>query len=213
MIRNNKLKIILSSVVILLPILIGLILWNELPDKIATHWGFGGEANGWSSKPFAVFFIPAFMLAIHLVCLIASSFDKKNEGQSKKALSLIFWICPVISLFTNAVIYASAMGISFNMDSLMLTVLGLSFIIIGNYLPKCKQNRTMGIKLKWTLKDEENWNATHRFGGKVWVIGGILLMLCAFLPSAAEPYALLIILSALIIIPIAYSYAYFKNKQ
>lgn len=211
MIKNNKFKTIISSAIILVPIAAGLLLWDKLPDKIATHWDFSGNADGFSSKPFAVFFMPLFLLAMHLICLAVSSFDKANRKQNKKVLGLVFWICPVISLFTNAAVYSAAMGINFNIGSVALIVMGIAFAIIGNYLPKTTQNRTIGIKIKWTLESEENWNATHRFGGKVWAIGGVVLILSAFLPKAAIPFVLIVILPILVITPIVYSYLYHKK--
>ena len=54
----------------------------------------------------------------------------------------------------------------------------LLFIVIGNYLPKIKQNNTIGIRIVLTLQDEENWNATHSFSGRIWRTSGILCMLC-----------------------------------
>lgn len=211
MIKKNKWKLLVSSIVTLLPILAGLILWNRLPERMATHWGFAGSADGWSSKAFAVFGLPLIMLASHWVCVIVTVADPKNKNQTQKAVSLVFWICPFVSLFSGAVIYASAFGMDFGMDILLPIVTGLIFVVIGNYLPKCKQNYTVGIKVAWALENEENWNATHRFGGKVWVIGGVLVMLCAFLPKTVSLYALIVLLLLLGIIPVIYSYVYYRR--
>lgn len=213
MIKNNKWKLLISSVIILLPMIAGLILWDVLPEKMATHWGVGGKADGFSSRPFAVFGLPAFMLLIHWICVFFTAADRKNRQQNKKVFGMIFWICPIMSVLSGAIIYASAFGIKFNMDVIMLIAIGLMFTIIGNYLPKCKQNHTIGIKVPWALNDEENWNATHRFCGKVWVIGGLLLMAAAFLPQAVIPYVLLIILIPLAVLPVLYSYLYYKKQK
>lgn len=212
MIKKNKWKLLISSIVILCPIIVGCIMWNSLPEQMATHWGIGGEADGWSNRLVAVFGLPVFMLVLHWICIFATTADPKNKDQAKKAIGLVFWICPVISLFANTIIYATAFGVDFNMERIMLIALGLMFVVIGNYLPKCKQNHTLGIRVKWTLENEENWNATHRFGGKVWVIGGLLLLLCIFLPKAALSYALIVCLVILAITPISYSYIYSRKS-
>ena len=91
----------------------------------------------------------------------------------------------VIALATKA------LGKEMNPALIVSLLLGFMFIIIGNYLPKCKQNFTLGIKIKWTLENEENWNKTHRFAGKVWFIGGFIMLLTAFLTIE---YALLSII-------------------
>ena len=212
MIENNKWKLLVSSVAILLPILAGLILWNDLPEQMTTHWGADGNADGWSSRTFAVLGLPLILLALHWVCIFITSKDPKNKGQNKKVFGMVLWICPIVSIFASGITYAAALGKEFNMDIIGLLLIGLMFVVIGNYLPKCKQNYTIGIKVKWTLANEENWNATHRFGGKVWVIGGLLLMACVFLPEALIPWVLMIALTIMAAIPIVYSYAYYKKQ-
>ena len=87
--------------------------------------------------------------------------------------------------------------------------MGLLFIIIGNLLPKCRQSYTMGIKLPWTLNNEENWNKTHRFGGKVWVVGGVIIMATAFAGSFWILLGMLIVMMAL---PTVYSYCLYRKQ-
>lgn len=206
MIKNNKLKTVLSSIVILLPALYGIIIWDKLPAAMMTHWGADGNADGVSTKAFAVFGLPVIMLALHLLGLIVTSFDKKQKGQNKKAIGMIFWILPIISLFTNALVYSLALGKQLNVYLLEPLLFGVMFILIGNYLPKVKQNHTLGIRISWTLNNEENWDKTHRFAGKIWVTGGFVLLASAFLPNKAIiPIAAIDIL-VLIIAPTVYSY-------
>ena len=119
---------------------------------------------------------------------------------------------PVVSLFSNGVIYATAFGMELDVIRLMPLLLGLMFVFIGNYMPKCKQNFTLGIKIKWTLENEENWNATHRFAGKAWVLGGLLLLLCTFLPTKLLVYVSFFVLIPIVFIPIIYSYIYYRKQ-
>ncbi|MDY3303723.1 MAG: SdpI family protein [Clostridia bacterium] len=213
MLKKNKFKVIISSIIILLPILFGIIMWNDLPDIIATHWGADGNADGFSGKVFAVFGLPFIHLILHFVCLLFTSLDKKQKEQNQKALGMIFWILPVISLFTNGIMYRAAFGKEFDLTFFMPALLGVMFIFIGNYLPKVKQNRTLGIKISWTLNNEENWNKTHRFGGKVWVVGGLILLLSIFLPLTAMVWVMVCVIAAMVIIPIVYSYSIYKQHQ
>ena len=213
MIKNNKWKLLISSVVILLPMVAGLVLWNKLPAKVPTHWGFDGTVDGWSSKAFAVFALPLILLAVHWVCVFVTSLDPKNKGQSGKVLGLILWICPMVSLFAGVSVYAAALGVELNVGALAMVAMGLLFVVIGNYLPKCKQNYTIGIKVPWTLDSEENWVATHRFGGRIWVVGGVLIVLCAFLPKAILFPIFLVLLTVMAFLPILYSYLYYRRHQ
>lgn len=213
MLKRNRRKIILSSIVVLLPILFGLVLWNNLPDMMATHWGADGNANGFSGKAFAVLGLPSFLLVLHLVCLLFTLADRKQAEQNAKALNLIFWIIPAISLLVNGAIYCAALGGEFNSAMFMPVLLGLMFIYMGNYLPKVKQNGTLGIRISWTRNNEENWNKTHRFGGKVWVGCGMILLLSAFLPLGAMLWVMVCVIAAATIAPVVYSHSIYKRHR
>lgn len=212
MLKRNKATLIISSVIILLPVFLGLVFWNELPEQIVTHWDISGNPNGWSSKVVAVFVLPLILLAIHWLCVFVTARDPKNKDQSKKVFTMVLWIIPVVSLFSCGFTYFAAFERKFEPSALTLAVIGLMFVIFGNYMPKCKQNHTIGIKVKWALEDEENWNATHRLGGKLWVIGGLLILGCIFLPGSATAWALVIILPTMAVIPVIYSYVFYRKK-
>lgn len=213
MIRENKKKLILTSIVILLPILIGLILWNKLPDQVPTHWNSAGEVDGWSSKVFAVFGLPMVLFAVHWMCILVTSVDPKKQNIEGKVLWIVFWICPIISLLVGMLSYGAALGVEFKVDKIMLAIMGIMFIVVGNYLPKCKQSYTVGIKLPWTLNDEENWNRTHRMGGKLWVISGIILLLSMLLPTSAMAIVVLAVVGVSVLVPTVYSYLLFREKE
>ena len=210
MLKKNRGTLILTSTLTILPILAGLILWNKLPDQIATHWGAGGEVNGWSSKAFAVFGMPAFLLAMHWACILATLADPKNKYIARKPFRLVVWIIPVISLLMSFIIYATALGADIRVDMIVTLFMGILFIAVGNYLPKCRQNYTIGIKLPWTIHDEENWNRTHRLAGRVWTIGGALILLTALI---GQPMILFFIFAAMVLIPTVYSYLYYRKNR
>ena len=213
MIKENKKKLILTSVVILVPIIIGLILWNKLPDKIPTHWNAAGEVDGWSSKAFAVFGLPGFLFVLHWLCLLGTNADPKKQNINAKVWSIVLWVCPVISVLGAVLMYGTALGMQFAVEKIIPSLVGITFIIIGNYLPKCKQSYTMGIKLPWTLNDEDNWNRTHRLGGKLWVVCGLVLIVSMVLPSSFMIAAFFVIITVAVLVPTVYSYLLFKKKQ
>ena len=132
---------------------------------------------------------------------------------SEKIMGIMFWIIPVISLMANGFTYAFAFGIDFNPLIFLFSIMGVAFIFIGNYLPKTKQNATMGIKIKWVYTSEENWNQTHRIGGKVWVIIGFLCLPITFLPLNIGLTLLPILLAIAVIVPTVYSYLYYKKES
>lgn len=208
MLRNKKL-LILTSVVILLPVLAGLLLWNQLPEQIPVHWNAAGAVDRWSSRPFAVFGLPAFLLLVHWVCIIGTRSDPKNKGNSSKPLGLVLWICPAVSVLGGVLMLGTALGYEIAVEKVMPVVMGLMFLIVGNYLPKCKQSYTLGIKLPWTLSSEENWNKTHRLAGKLWVVGGILIIITGLTGGVITMLAVLI---ALALGPTVYSWLLYKKS-
>lgn len=210
MIKKNKGALILTSLVLLVPILVGLLLWDRLPERIPSHWGINGEVDGWSSKAFAVFGFPCILLAMHWVCVLISSADPGNKNHHPKMIQLVLWICPLIGLVLNSMVYTAALGYAVNVEIIMPLLVGLMFIIVGNLLPKCRQSFTMGIKLPWTLANEENWNKTHRLGGKTWVIGGIVTMATAFIGSF---WILLGVLIVMMAVPTIYSYCLYRKQK
>ena len=184
---EHKGKLILSSLVTLLPALAGWRLAWEAAALLAAHW---------------------------LVLLIVFSDRRNRENQSRKAVGMIFWVMPFVSLLMGGVAVMIEQGVSSAdaLSSLMALGFGLMFLLLGNYMPKFRQNSFMGIRVKWTLENEANWNATHRFGGKVWVAGGFACMAGALLPADAMGVFFPAVLLAIVALPIAYSY-YYSKKQ
>ena len=147
MLKKNKFKIILSSMIILLPMLFGVIMWKKLPDVMTTHWGTDGNADGFSGKAFAVFGLPAILLVLHFVCLLFTLLDRRQKEQNQKALGMIFWIIPLVSLLTNGIMYRAAFGAEINLILFVPILLGVMLMLMGNYLPKVKQIEPLTTKV------------------------------------------------------------------
>ena len=212
MLKQHKWGLILSSIAVLLPMLIGLCIWNVLPDTIPIHFDINNNPDSFANKAVAVFAIPGGMLALHWLCILCSvKLDPKSKNTlSSKAFNLVIWITPIITLVLCGLVYVYALGIKVNIALVLSLLFGVMFVVIGNLLPKCKQSYTLGIKLPWTLSDEDNWNKTHRFGGIVWVIGGVLMLATAFL---ANFWVLIGILAVMVILPTIYSYCHYKKSK
>ena len=210
MIKNNKWTLIITTLAMLLPMMVGLLLWQQLPEQIPSHWGIHGEVDGWTDKTTTVFGFPALMIALHWLCVLASSADPKSKNYHASMIRLVLWICPGISLLVNSLVYTAALGYSFDIQLILPLFEGVLFIIVGNLLPKCRQSYTLGIKLPWTLNNEENWNKTHRLAGKVWVGGGVIILATAFLGSFGIMIGTTL---AMVIIPTIYSYCLYRRQS
>ncbi|MBQ7895869.1 MAG: SdpI family protein [Oscillospiraceae bacterium] len=205
-----KKTLIICSILCLLPILAGLYFWNDLPDMMVTHWDAYNQPDGYMPKAFAVFGLPLIMVAVLLLCPLASKIDPKKPKYNDKIMLVMFWFIPVLSVLCSTMTYGWALGISFDIGFWISMFLGIIFALIGNYLPKCTPSYTMGIKLPWTLNDDENWRKTHRMAGPVWVVGGIIIALSALLKM---PWLMFPVLLAMIFIPTIYSYLYYRKHN
>ena len=190
MIVKYQKELIVSSIVILLPAFVSLwvpelhFLWLPCLSLLAGQW----------------------------LCFLISAADPGNRGRNEKPLRLVLWIMPILSLLCAGLFYALSAGISLSVGRITTLCLGLMFAAIGNYLPKCRRNYTIGIKVTWALASDENWNATHRFAGRVWVIGGVAVMLAALLPEGWNVFAAVLGAVVISVIPTVYSYRYYKGQ-
>ena len=213
MILKNKKLLVLTSLLTLLPIPIGLLLWNKFPETMAIHFGMTGQADGFARPSFVIFVLPLIMLAFQWVCILSSTLDKRNQNRNHKMQSLVLWIIPLIGNLSILGIYALSLGVEFSPVAWTLIPMGILFAIIGNYMPKTRMNSTMGIKIYWTYTSEANWNATHRFAGKLWVIGGILLALCSLLPHGLAVAIMLTAILVLVVLPVFYSWRFYQKEK
>ena len=105
-------------------------------------------------------------------------------------------------------IYSAAMGMEIRVEKIMPVFLGLLFVVIGNYLPKCKQSYTVGIKIPWTLNSEENWFRTHRMAGRLWTVCGLAMMVTAFLGGF---WVFMVITLVMVLVPVLYSWVLYRR--
>ncbi len=205
--KINKKLLVITTIIILLPIAVGLIFWEQLPETMATHWGTENEPNGWTSKAFTVFGIPAVIAALHVICLAVTYADPKRSNIGQKAIGIVYWILPATALLVMGSTYAYALGMSVNIGMICCLLMGVIFIALGNYLPKARLNYTFGYKIPWTLNSEENWNRTHRLAGWLMVICGLIFIINAFILS--EWVLLACFIAA--VVPMIYSYVLYKK--
>ncbi len=206
MIRKHLKLLIITSVIILLPIAVGIVLWKQLPTQMPIHWNAAGDVDGWCGKPFFVFGFPLILLAFQWLCVVGTGADPKRENHQRKILQLVFWIIPVLSWLLHAITYATAFGKAIEIEVLIPVFMGLLFAVIGNYLPKCKQSYTIGIKLPWTLHSEENWNRTHRLAGWLWMVCGIIIALLGLFNLFGIAYLFFSVVLVMVLVPFIYSY-------
>ncbi|MBJ8325373.1 SdpI family protein [Streptococcus pacificus] len=195
----------------LLPLAVSLYYYPQLPNKIAIHFNLSDQPNHFTNKFLALFISIALIFLIELFSLYVISKDPKKNNQSKKLVIFLLLFMPIMALTLNIIMISYALNTSLNVFMLLRILISFLIIIMGNYLPKTKRNHTLGIRLPWTLSNDDNWIKTHAFAGKVWFMGGVLLLLVSIFSLANNLFIgmmLLVILS-----PLVYSYAIYQKQK
>ena len=218
---NNPIKPIIKSEIfswalILISVASSFYFYQHFPDRVITHWNFAGVPNGWSGRGVGAFSIPAVLIGMYLLLLFIPLLDPRKERYAefvkpysvfRNFILFIMTLIYFISSFNN-------LGFNFNVGMWVSGAVGLLFIVLGNYLGKIKMNWFVGIRTPWTLSSEVVWNKTHRFGGKVFILAGIVMFLTSLAPMSWRLPLFVFDLIILLFGTIVYSYiVYLAEKK
>ncbi len=189
--------------------------YPQLPPTVATHWGLNGTPNGYSSRAMAVAIIPVVLLVMTGVFRVLPRLDPRRDNYAK-FIGTYWLIANTVILFilvAHGLIIASGLGYSVKIDRLMPIGLGLLFIVLGNYLTRVEPNWFVGIRTPWTLSSDTVWRKTHRTGGWLMVLAGLVVASGAFLPHGAFLPLFVVAILVMAVIPIVQSYVLWKREQ
>ena len=210
--KTNKLLII-SSILCLLPAIFCIFIYNKLTDKIPTHFDIDGNIDSYGSKLFVCIILPLILFILNIVINLVINNDPNKKNHNKSLKKLIYFLIPIMSLIFIPTSILISLGININISIIAPIFISFLFILIGNYLPKCRQNYTMGIRLPWTLNDEKNWKKTHRLAGLLYVISGILNIIITIVFNTLSYYTLITSLILTSIIITLYSFMIYKKQK
>lgn len=190
--------LIISSIICLFPIVLGIILWNELPSQIAIHFDINNNPDNFSSKGLVVFGLPVLVAVLQAVCCIINDINSKKYSENKKIENLTKWIIPVITVILQIVTLGYAVGQNFDIRRIAMLIAGGIFIVTGLCLPKLDYIKNYNI-------NSEKARKINKFIGIQTVIMGILFIISIFFPPIASviclylliPYSLIGILYGL----------------
>ncbi|MDD3723407.1 MAG: SdpI family protein [Lutibacter sp.] len=201
--------------IVLLPFIYLAYIWNQLPEKIPMHWNNKGEIDRYGDK-IELIIIPILLpLLMYLIFLVVPKIDPKNKlnKMGNKLQTLKVLLTTFMSILALFIIY-SAKNQSFTNPNYIVLLLGVLYIILGNYFKTIKTNYFIGIRTPWTLENETVWKETHKLGGKMWFVGGIIVVLSSLILNKQPNFTIFLIITGIItIIPIVYSYIIFKKKS
>jgi uncharacterized membrane protein len=183
--------------------------------RVATHFDIEGRANLYGPAWFGLPALPVIASAVWGLRVLLPRIDPRGEklARSGRAFDTICLATTAVLAAGQVLIVGAARGAAVGVAHLLLPMLGLFFIVVGNVLGKLRWNYTVGIRTPWTLADELVWDRTHRFGGWVFVAGGVVLVIAGFAaPHAALQPVLLSVIGVVTLLPVARSYLLWRGR-
>ena len=193
----------------------GLLLWNRLPDQMASHWNVNDQVDGYMPKFWGVFMLPLITLGMFLLFLVVPSIDpmKANIAQFREAFNLFIVLMVGFMLYIYGLTLAWSLGYNdFRMSGAMLPAIGLLFILIGFMMRQAKRNFFIGIRTPWTLSSDTVWNETHRIGAILFMISGVLAFIGGFLGSTTAFWMMFAPIIGSTLFLLVYSYLLYRRE-
>lgn len=201
--------------IVILPFIYLAFLWNQLPKTIPIHWNINGEIDRFGDKV-GLLLIPILLpLLTYLIFLVIPKIDPKNKlnNMGNKFQSLKLLMTLLMSVLALFIIYSTKEQSLSNPNHVMLLI-GVLYIILGNYFKTIKPNYFIGIKTPWTLESEYIWKETHKLGGILWLVGGILVIILSLILNPRLNTIFFLGITAIItIVPIVYSYTLHQSQN
>ncbi len=212
---STRTTTIVVLLILLAATLAGLLLWNRLPDQMASHWGPNDQVNGTMSKFWGVFLMPLITLGMLILFLVVPSIDplKANIAQFREVFNLFIVLIVAFMIYIYGLTLAWNLGYThFQMSRAMLPALGLLFIFVGFMLRRAKRNFFIGIRTPWTLSSDRVWDETHRLGAVLFMISGALAFLGGFLGGMASFWLMFVPLMGSALFLVVYSYILYQRE-
>jgi uncharacterized membrane protein len=164
------------AVIILISLALGLFFYEQLPDRMASHWNASGQVDGYSGKGIGVFLIPGVLVFLALLWFVIPKIDpkRKNIEAFRGYYDSFFVVLALFFLLVYAQILLWNLGTEISPNFVMPIGLGILFFYIGVLVENAKQNWFVGIRTPWTLSSEKVWDKTHKLGGKLYKIAGLV---------------------------------------
>lgn len=215
----NKILNRVIWLIILIPGIYLVCIWNSLPETIPVHFDIKGDADRYGNKKemlVPVIIITVISLFLYFLFKNIYRIDPKKYAIENKErfLRIGFAVAVFMAAMNCMLIYTGANGGSRFDIGLVLGGVGLLFAIIGNYIPNMKPNYFAGFRLSWTLETADNWRKTHAFAGKLWFAGGLLLtVVCLLTPPVIALVLFFTVTISMTVIPAVYSYRLYKKQK
>ena len=212
---STRTTLIISLVLIIAATLVGILLWNQLPEQMASHWDVNDQVNGYMPKFWGLFLMPLVTLGMLVLFLVIPAIDplKANIAQFREAFNLFIALIIGFMIYVHGLTLAWSLGYhNFKMSMALLPFMGLLFIAIGFMLRKAKRNFFIGIRTPWTLSSDRVWDETHRLGAILFIASGALAVIGGFFGGMVAFWMLFVPLIGSTLFLLVYSYVLYRRE-
>ncbi|MBA9025333.1 MULTISPECIES: SdpI family protein [Bacillaceae] len=208
-------KHLLPGLLIAATAILWFVFYQQLPARIPIHWNLNGVADGYATKFNALLINLGMMIFLHVLLIFSPKFDPKRKNYQKfsRPYSMITMAILFFLFLLNALVIFTGIGYDIPIGKVVPFIVGILFIVLGNYMHSVKPNYFIGIRTPWTLSNDTVWKKTHRFGSRIFILAGVLFMLIPFLPSLLVGKFMFSVIFLIILLPIAYSYWIFRRTD
>lgn len=191
------------------------VVYQDLPERVPTHWNLAGEVDGWSRRAWGAWLMPVVMAFVWALMRWLPAIDPRGKNYEKFAGTFegIMLSVMVFMLILHGITLAAGLGYPVAMERVAPVSMGLLFIVIGNLLPRARSNWFVGIRTPWTLSSDRVWEKTHRVGGRLFVLGGILISLSALLRASWSHWVVIAVVSVCSVGAVIYSYLEWRKEK
>jgi uncharacterized membrane protein len=212
---NTRTTTILVLLMIAAATIAGIVLWNQLPEEMASHWNANDQVDGYTSRFAGVFMLPLITLGLFLLFLVIPNIDplKANIAQFRDVFNLFIVLMAAFMLYIHALTLRWNLGYTdFGMSKAMLPAMGILFFFIGYMMRKAKRNFFIGIRTPWTLSNDKVWDETHRLGSVLFMISGVFAFVGSFFGGMTAFWFLFVPIIGSTLITLVYSYVIYQRE-
>ena len=213
---STRMTLGIVLILLLVSVFAGVLLWNRLPDPMASHWDVNDQVNGTMPRFWGVFLTPLISLGMFLLFLLIPAIDplKTNIAKFRDAFNLFIVFMVLFLVYVQGLMLAWNLGFTnFRMSISLMPALGLLFIMVGFMIRKAKRNFFIGIRTPWTLSNDKVWDETHRLGSWLFMGSGVLAILGSFFGGMTAFWFLFVPLIGSAIFLLIYSYLLYQREM
>jgi uncharacterized membrane protein len=202
------------AVLVVLTLIGAFIVYPRLPDRVPTHWDIHDRVNGYGPRWMMTFLLPVMLLAIWGLMRLLPRIDPRRENYAKMQATYDLVVNLTLTLIAvlHFVILGAVMGAPISIARVVPAIVGVSLVVIGNVLPRARPNWWFGIRTPWTLSNDRVWERTHRVGGYLMMMIGVLAILASILGVTIASAAVGVVAALLGLGLLAYSYFAWKQE-